>query len=470
MLIIQQNTYAFLITIIKGEDYQGLEDVETVALYNESCNYNYISARFARYLLRNLGRDIDDIDGDFTLLWVCEALGRYQQRNVFWIAKEAHFDLLFGYEKDFNIPKHQDNQFQCGINNGTLKMEFPRKSFQGGILEDYLLPMGTSSDGFDGNLGFRMPSLVDIKIQLAAQLASSPERKRRHDLRRALNVYDPQPTVLQIRFSPEWDRCTASESDGSVEIHDASQQIETPTSKSLPAQEKGSEQSDTSTFKGTKRVRPDQNNTGVRCSCRCVAAAVTTPKVCSQGSFTDSKPASPTLDAEPLSMAWPQNSFCKDSVFQKICEESDDRLETIHPSSRSVSKIAEEEILLSGMDRIESCEKKVSRDNSSISLSSNDSGILGHRRESISVLVEDCDQQLPVNICCQEPKRRRRSGPESTESITTAAWGDRKFNEFWKWNAEMENWYHFDEGKKTTIWYKPPPWSTPSPIVGEHSI
>jgi hypothetical protein len=279
-----------LITIIKGEDYQGLEDVETVALYNESCNDNYISARFARSLLQNLGRDIDDIDGDFTLVWVCEALGRYQQRNVFWIAKEAHFDLLFGYEKDFNIPKNQDNQFQCGINNGTLKTEFPRKSFQGGILEDYLLPMGTSSGSFDGNLGFRMPSLVDIKIQLAAQLASSPERKRRHDLRRALNIYDPQPTVLQIRRSLQWDRHTASESDGSVEIPDPSQQIENRTSKSLSAQENGSEQSDTFTFKGTKRVRPDQNNTGVRCSCRRVAAAAPTPEEPSEGSFTNSKP------------------------------------------------------------------------------------------------------------------------------------------------------------------------------------
>jgi hypothetical protein len=459
-----------LITIIKGEDYQGLEDVETVALYNESCNDNYISARFARSLLQNLGRDIDDIDGDFTLVWVCEALGRYQQRNVFWIAKEAHFDLLFGYEKDFNIPKNQDNQFQCGINNGTLKTEFPRKSFQGGILEDYLLPMGTSSGSFDGNLGFRMPSLVDIKIQLAAQLASSPERKRRHDLRRALNIYDPQPTVLQIRRSLQWDRHTASESDGSVEIPDPSQQIENRTSKSLSAQENGSEQSDTFTFKGTKRVRPDQNNTGVRCSCRRVAAAAPTPEEPSEGSFTNSKPGSPTLDDEPLSMAWPQNLFCKESVFKKICEESNEMLESIQPSSRSISKIAEEEILLCGMDRIESCEKKVSRDNSSISLSSNELGMLCHRRESVSVIVEDCGQHLPVNICWQEPKRRRRSGPESTESTTTAAWSDRKFNEFWKWDAERENWYHFDEGKKTTIWYKPPPWSTPSPIVGEHSI
>jgi hypothetical protein len=437
-----------------------------VALYNESCNYNYISARFAQYLLRNLGRDIDDVDGDFTLVWVCEALGRYQQRNIFWIAKEAHFDLLFGYEKDFNTPENQDNQFQCGINNGTLKMEFPRKSFQGGIQEDYLLPMGTSSNGFDGNLGFRMPSLVDIKLQLAAQFASSPERKRRHDLRRALNIYDPQPTILQTRCSSELDQRTAADSDSSVRVPSASLQIESASCESPSVQEKSLEQSDALTFKGTKRVRPDQNSTG--CSCRRVVETVSA-EVPSQKPFTNSKPPSPALDQEPLSMAWPPNSFSNNSVFHKICEESDGTLETVQPSSRSVSKIAEEEILLSGMDRTESCEKKVSRDDSSISLSSNESGMLSHRRESVTVLVEDCGQHLPVNICRQESKRRRRSGPESTE-IVTAALSDRKFNEFWKWDAERENWYHFDERKKTMIWYKPPPWSTPSPIVGGPSI
>jgi hypothetical protein len=121
------------------------------------------------------------------------------------------------------------------------------------------------------------------------------------------------------------------------------------------------------------------------------------------------------------------------------------------------------------MDRAESCEKKVSRDDSSISLSSNESGMLTHRRESVTVLVEDCGQHLPVNICRQESKRRRRSGPEPTETVT-AALSDRKFNEFWKWDAERENWYHFDEGRKTMIWYRPPPWSTPSPIVGGPSI
>ena len=367
--------------------------------------------------------------------------------------------MLFGYEKDFNTPKNQDNQFQCGINNGTLKMEYPRKSFQGGILEDYLLPMGTSSSGFDGNLGFRMPSLVDIKIQLAAQLASSPERKRRHDLRRALNIYEPHSSVLRKRRSSDWDRHTASESEGSVEIPDASRQ--NTTSKFLPAQEEGSEPPDTFTFKGAKRVRPDQNSTGVRCSCRRVGVEVPAAEVPSEGSSTTCKLASPALDQEPLSMAWPQSSFCKDSISQKICEESDEMLETIQPYSRSFRKIAEEEILLSGMDRRESCEKKVSREDSSISLSSNESGISSHRRESGSLLVEDCGQHHPVNICRQEPKRRRRSGPESTESTTTVAWSDKKFNEFWKWDTERQNWYHFDERKETTIWYKPPPWSTP---------
>lgn len=109
---------------MQGASYQHAEQIETVALFNESCNRNYVSSQFAKNRLRILNNNTEkDVDGDCWLVWVCEGLGRYQQRTVFWIAKDADFDLLFGYEQNQNTPDHQNQQFQNGINNGILKTE-----------------------------------------------------------------------------------------------------------------------------------------------------------------------------------------------------------------------------------------------------------------------------------------------------------------------------------------------------------
>jgi hypothetical protein len=164
---------------VKGANFQQLQEVEVLALYNESCTCNYISARFARDQLHIPSSELGhDADRHCVLVWVCEGLGRYEQRAVFLIAPNADFDLLFGQEDDFNS---RNEVSTCGIESEALSEEFPRrkprKSFQGGINDEFLLPVEPSNTSTDDLAGrFRMSSLADIKTQLPIQLDSTLER------------------------------------------------------------------------------------------------------------------------------------------------------------------------------------------------------------------------------------------------------------------------------------------------------
>jgi hypothetical protein len=251
-----QNTYAFLLRIVKGADYQQPHEVEALALYNEACTCNYISRRFARDQLQVQTTEPSD-DGDCVLVWACERLGRYEQRTVFWIAPDADFDLLFGREDDC-INRSESNQFDSGIESGILSKEFPRreppKSFQGGINDEFLLPVERSNT-FNSAGKSRMPSLAEIKKQLAAQLGCSPERKLKHKRRRALNVFDPR-----WMMSPE--ELLLGGIDGEMTTHTVT--LESPDEDRVDetpvVQDESVDLTDDSVFKGNKRVHSGEHS------------------------------------------------------------------------------------------------------------------------------------------------------------------------------------------------------------------
>jgi hypothetical protein len=240
---------------VKGADYQQPREVEALALYNEACTCNYISRRFARDQLQVQTNEPSD-DGDCTLVWACEGLGRYEQRTVFWIAPDADFDLLFGREDDFNN-RSESNQFNCGIQSGILSKEFPRreppKSFQGGINDEFLLPVERSNT-FDPAGRSRMPSLAEIKKQLAAQLGCSLERKLKHNRRRALNIWDPRG------ISPE--ESILGRIDGETTTHTVT--LQSPDEDRLEGtpivRDESVDVTDGSVFKGNKRVHSGEHS------------------------------------------------------------------------------------------------------------------------------------------------------------------------------------------------------------------
>lgn len=469
----QQNTYAFLIKIIKGADYPGTAEVETIALHNESCPYNFISARFARSL-RIPGCDVgDDIDGDISLVWVCEALGRYHQRSVFWIIQGVDWDLLFGFEEDYNTPENRDNQFQCGINNGSLKMEYPRKSFQVGIEDDYLLPVGHSKGAYQYRIGagIRMPTLADIKIQLAAPLTSSLERRQKHDKLRVMSTLTVD--------SSDTDRSDAT---GAVIVAKA---------RSLPDDASVKQtvisgrdilgQSEASISKGTKRGHAEQHTVGLKetmedrprspkirngksaCSCRCIAGDPQSGKTPSEVMA-----AKHDVDLPNTNVEWGNKDsesalslIVRDhAIHNQGSEDSGGVVESTYPSRRSTTS-TEDDLLFAGMERAPSpCDQSISCESSSISLMSNESSITPNLKESVTTLAAGCDQKSPDKVFVQKTKRRR-SQTKITGLSASADWTDRKFNEFWKWDDVKDNWYHFDEAENTTIWYKAPPWSNP---------
>jgi hypothetical protein len=241
---------------VKGADYQQPREVEALALYNEACTCNYISRRFATDQLQVQTNESCD-DGDCVLVWACKGLGRYEQQTVFWIAPNADFDLLFGREDDFNN-QSESNQFNCGIQSGILSKEFPRreppKSFQGGINDEFLLPVERSNTS-DSAGRSRMPSLAEIKSQLAAQLGCSPERKLKHKRRRALNIFDPN-----WMMSPE--ESMLGRRDGetatptvTLQSPDEARLEETPV-----VRDESVDLTDGSVFKGNKRVHSGEHS------------------------------------------------------------------------------------------------------------------------------------------------------------------------------------------------------------------
>jgi hypothetical protein len=454
-----KNTYAFISRIVKGANFQQPREVEALALYNESCRCNYISARFARDQLQILSSEpSDDIDGDCALVWVCEGLGRYEQRSVFWIAPDADFDLLFGREDDFNSQSDEGSQFDCGIESGILSQELPRKeprkSFQGGINDEYLLPVERSKAS-DLAGRSRMPSLAEIKIQLAAQLDCSLERTLRHEKRRALNIYNPHYVAspgapLRDRRHAHTARLAAttpeaSEPDGSEGV-DRTVRLES------------TDLCNGSIFKGNKRVHSEEHGSP---SIDAVGGGLQSPKLRNVrarsmltqlsdqtvvnvlGEITKAGHVS-CLNPEPS-----ESKFTVEGLKEPPILEDKNNTEQEDERHLSVGS-APDEVLFSCMDRECSLGDRNLHDSASISLSS---------RES-STLLESKAQDAPPPICStsykaaiespgQQMKERRRSD--------VGDWTDKKFKEFWTdWDEKVGNWYHIDELTKKRIWYAPP--------------
>jgi hypothetical protein len=456
---------------VQGASYQHAEPIETVALFNESCNRNYVSSQFAKNRLRILNNNTEeDVDGDCWLVWVCEGLGRYQQRTVFWIAKDADFDLLFGYEQNQNTPNHQNQQFQNGINNGTLKTELPRwKSFQGGIKDDFLLPVGRVADEDYLSGSPRMPSLADIN-QLVVQLGSSSERNRQHDKEKALNTFDSRRIIDQADFF-----CSEDPSDSTAPVI-----IEIPERDKFNLRSSATLAIDDSNqpinyiFKGNKRTHlepqsssltgqpeelhrsPKVRNARVGCPCRCVAANLLNNGIPLGKENSDANGNVFSSDSNSLSAASAEEHpvVFQDPEMSRVIPEGQ------QPSRRSPAG-TEEELLFSGMNRDDSpCTSTILRASSSISLSSKSLDIQSISRDSAVIEADVRDPIYQPARKTKKGKRKRRPKTIDKLLIATADSQDKKFHEFWKRDEAKGNWFHVDKGTSKITWYEAPPWST----------
>jgi hypothetical protein len=456
---------------VQGASYQHAEQIETVALFNESCNRNYVSSQFAKNRLRILDNSTEeDVDGDCWLVWVCEGLGRYQQRTVFWIAKDADFDLLFGYEQNQNTSDHQNQQFQNGINNGTLTTELPRwKSFQGGIKDDFLLPVGRVPDGDYLSGSPRMPSLADIKGQLAVQLGSSSERKRQHDREKALNTFDSRHIIDQADFF-----CGEDPNDSTAPVI-----IEIPERdkfnllSSVTLAKDESKQPINYIFKGNKRTHqepqsssptgepeeshrlPKVRNVRVGCPCRCITANLSNDGIPLERENPDANGNLLSLDSNSLFAALDEKhlTVVQDPERSRVIPEG--------PPPRRSTAGTEEELLFSGMDRDDSpCTLTISRASSSISLSSKSLDIQPISRGSAAIEADVRDPIYQPKRKTKKSKRKRRAKTIDKPLIATADCHDKKFHEFWKRDEAKGNWYHVDKVTSKITWYEAPPWST----------
>jgi hypothetical protein len=400
-------------------------------------------------------------------------LGRYQQRTVFWIARDADFDLLFGYEQNQNTTGHQNQQFQNGINNGTLKTELPRwKSFQGGIKDDFLLPVERVADGDYLSGSPRMPSLADIKGQLAVQLSSSSERKQQHDREKVLNTFDSRHIIDQADFF-----CAEDPNDSTAPVI-----IEIPERNkfnllsSVALAIDDSKQPINYLFKGNKRTHqepqsssptgepeelhrlPKVRNVRAGCPCRCVAANLSNNGISLELKNSDVNGNLLSSDSHPLSAASAEKQLTvgQDPEMSRVIPEG--------PPSRRSTTGTEEELLFSGMDRDDSpCTSTISRASSSISLSSK---ILNTQPISRESVVIEADVRNPIyqpKRKTKKSKQKRRPKTVDKPLIATADCHDKKFHEFWKRDEAEGNWYHVDIVTSKITWYEAPPWST-SPL------
>lgn len=185
-------TYVFVITIIRpdalmttdlnpGKTKAGSRTV--LALYNASCERNYISGRFAAYARENHLVD-KERKGIVALVWTCPGLGhsgRYKQRTIFWVAQDAAFDVLFCPENNNNVSINHAGQFDKGIEAGHLMKEI---SFEAGVHRGFLLPVYTSTETNSSCSSTLMPTLSQIR----AQLDNNIEKESEYEMQSELNV------------------------------------------------------------------------------------------------------------------------------------------------------------------------------------------------------------------------------------------------------------------------------------------
>ncbi|QSZ36972.1 hypothetical protein DSL72_009064 [Monilinia vaccinii-corymbosi] len=189
---------------------------------------------------RDQDQDPNSMSGDLTLHWRSPALSRYTQRTVFWIVPDAKFDVVFGHdETDFNVPVHNSmkwglggwglgcgggekgekgrrnerNQFREGIRRGVLKKVEEQSSFSllhsaTNIMDMWLRPpypthvRGNSRNSDSktpllGNVDDQGRNIHDVPLtfpelenQLRNELSCTEERRRKHEAKRAVNIWD----------------------------------------------------------------------------------------------------------------------------------------------------------------------------------------------------------------------------------------------------------------------------------------
>ncbi|CAD6443791.1 5f41604d-0a07-48db-8dc7-c9fb228dec02 [Sclerotinia trifoliorum] len=188
-------------------------------------------------------QDPDSMTGDLTLHWKSSPLSRYTQRTVFWIVPHAKFDIVFGHdETDFNIPiqnppkwglgtwgigggergrRGERNQFREGIRRGVLKKVEEQSTFSllysaTNLMDAWLRPpysanmrshsahsdsktplLGNSNENENGRYGDHHESIhhtaltfPELEYQLRNELNCTDERRRKHEGKRAVNIWD----------------------------------------------------------------------------------------------------------------------------------------------------------------------------------------------------------------------------------------------------------------------------------------
>ncbi|KAG9245802.1 hypothetical protein BJ878DRAFT_478899 [Calycina marina] len=424
-------TYAFLVRIVPGEDYKEPDTIDALALYNESCTYNFISGKFAKDYLHIEGTEVDN---DCSLVWACDGLGRYAQHTIFWIAPHAtDFDILFGIQEDSNSRKCERDQFQNGITRGILSTQDPRvdpmlEVFRGGIKDEFLLPVGhgNSSPG-----KYPMPTLAEIKVQLAAQLGSTLQRKFEHKRNHSLNVYDPQFTTQE----PE----TVTAAKICLLVGDG---LATSDERSCKGSKRTAEDISEITSESASYCPRSQKSRNVR------PRSTHKPKSCllyenlTSDVFEPPTTIHTDVETRPTIDAISDGSERRREAGRIICNATE--LERQHIPSRLRT---EEDVMVFGMgDRSTGHERNQSHDSSSISLSGPE-------------LDPRSGDSSPSQTSIQTRRISLRISHSVQEYADSAAYVDRideKFHSFWSWDGKFANWYHTDDTTKHVIWYKAP--------------
>lgn len=453
-------TYAFLLTIVcnSTSDYNEKDDIETVALYNESCNLNYISARFAREKLHILDPSSKD-ECDKTLVWVCRGLGRYEQRTVFLIAPNADFDLLFGYEEDFNVMPDQDDQFQRGIAKNVLSKNPPRVSFKTGVDAGFMLPLQQSASTSESLGRHRIPTLAEINEQLA-QLDSSQTRKQAHRLKRDFNTLSPHSSVSP----PIVTLVSTRDEDFESAAIMTPQQCERRDALALVPVE-------TVIVKGSKRCHPEQENspsTTEECPRSPKIRHVRTRPMSAILTKVDTPPSSenaelPRISRDPSPAATKSQSSLPTQEDPHITD----------PEAQSLQLVGRDqpgtEILFSGMERcttsssLEVHQPVDCHDSDSIDLPSARSSRDLERKCSSSAQV-GCTVKGVKSKPSGKKKDRRKRKSKKYDAIdeefytfsTSGDWTEKIFNDYWTMDPKVGNYYHVDKVTNNKIWYKAP--------------
>jgi hypothetical protein len=433
-------TYVFVITIMTiGAGTCKRRGLRVLALYNASCERNYISGRFATYARNNQLLDMTELKEDsgeiVALIWTCPGLGRlgrYKQRTIFWVAPEAVFDVLFGPEKNFNALPHHTGQFDEGIKAGQLTREIPPMSFETGVDEGFLLPVNTSTTADDKLPAVLMPTLTEIQAQLDYNSQKDIEYERMSELNNGRIALMHLESSESFENANEGDSLLASPpaSDNGASWHEAGSSTKHPSKRSYSLR---SEQISSGEVKADERRRKSlKSETG-----------------------SMSMPYRRSASEDPSSNTYPTKLPCLQS--DEFLSRIDDRQKDIGFSSTAIALAAQG----SSVEPYPSPPPSTRlHDASSEAVKVEISASVGRGNSEPHQRLDGRGLQEPSRKKELREKRiktKNSIGKKNRLSKGSLHFPNLSFDQYWTLDLESGEYFHEDERTGERLLYKPPP-------------